>query len=62
MSALLTAIIYLGSFLAIGLIARMAARRWIDRSGTNLTDVQAQAGPRRRKRKAFLLGAWRNED
>ena len=62
MGALLTAVIYFGSFLAIGLIAKLAARRWIDRSGTDLTDLQAQARTKRRKNKAFLLGAWRNED
>jgi hypothetical protein len=62
MRAMLTATIYFGSFLAIGLIARVAARRWMDRSGTNLSDLQAQAGPNRGKRRAFLLGAWRNED
>ena len=28
----------------------------------DLTDMQSQAGPNRRKHKAFLLGAWRNED
>jgi hypothetical protein len=62
MSALPTAIIYFGSFLAIGLIAKVAIGRWMDRSGVDLPDLQAQAGPRREKRKAFLLGAWRNED
>jgi hypothetical protein len=62
MRALLTAVIYFGSFLAIGLMAKLAARKWIDRGGTNLIDLQAQAGAKRRKNKAFLLGAWRNED
>jgi hypothetical protein len=62
MRAMLTAIIYFGSFLAIGLIARVAAARWMNHSGTDLTDLHAQAGPNRGKRKAFLLGAWRNEE
>ena len=62
MRALLTAVIYFGSFLAIGLMVRLAARKWIDRGGTNLTDIRAQAGTKRRKNKAFLLGAWRDED
>jgi hypothetical protein len=53
MRALLTAVIYFGSFLAIGLIAKMAARRWIDGSGTNLTDLRVKLAPRR-KLKAFL--------
>jgi len=62
MRALLTAVIYFGSFLAIGLIAKVVIGRWMDRSGADLADLQAQAGPRRGKRKAFLLGAWRNEE
>ena len=62
MRALLIAGIYFGSFLAIGLIAKMAARRWIDGTDSNLTGLQMQAGTMRRKHKAFLLGAWRNED
>jgi hypothetical protein len=62
MRAALTAIIYLGSFLAIGLIAKVAIGRWMSRSGVDLPDLRAQAGPRREKRRAFLLGAWRNEE
>jgi hypothetical protein len=31
------------------------------RKGVDLSDVQAQAGPIRKARKVFLLGAWRNE-
>jgi hypothetical protein len=62
MRALITATIYFGSFLAIGLIAKVAARRWINQSGTDLSDLQAQAGTKRGKRRVFLLGAWRNEE
>jgi hypothetical protein len=62
MTATLTAIIYFGSFLAIGLIARVAAARWMKRSGIDLSDLRAQAGPKTGKRRAFLLGAWRNEE
>jgi hypothetical protein len=62
MKALWTAIIYFGTFLAIGLAAKLALGRWMDRRGADLSDVQAQAGPNRRKRKLFLLGAWRDED
>jgi hypothetical protein len=60
MRALLVAALYFGSFIAIGLIAKLAAAR-LGRD-TNLTDIQSQAGPNRRKHKGFLLGAWRNED
>jgi hypothetical protein len=60
MRAFLVAALYFGSFIAIGLIAKLAVGR-LGRD-TNLTDIQSQAGPNRRKHKAFLLGAWRNED
>jgi hypothetical protein len=61
MWALTVAVIYVGSFLAIGIIARIALRKLMERTGADLTDVQAQAGPNRRKRRVFLLGAWRDE-
>jgi hypothetical protein len=62
MRALVTAVIYFGTFLAIGLIAKMLIGRWMNRRGVGLDDVHAQAGENRRKRKVFLLGAWRNEE
>jgi hypothetical protein len=62
MWALVVAVIYLGSFLAIGIIAKVALGKLMRQTGVDLTDVQAQAGPNRRKRKVFLLGAWRDED
>jgi len=62
MRVLFTAIIYFGSFLAMGLIAKVAAGRWMRRSGTDLSDLQAQAGTNRGRRRVFLLGAWRNEE
>ena len=61
MWAVAVAVIYVGSFLAIGIIARIALRKLMERTGADLTDVQAQAGPKRRKRKVFLLGVWRDE-
>ena len=61
MSALATAIIYFGSFLAIGLAGRMAIDRWMHRRDFDLADVQAQAGTNRAKRRVFLLGFWRDE-
>jgi len=62
MKALVTAIIYFGTFLTIGLVAKIVIARWMERSGADLSDVQEQAGPNRRPRQLFLLGAWRSED
>jgi hypothetical protein len=58
MRALVVGFIYFGSFIAIGL----AARGWMRRNGVELSDVQRQAGPNRRKRTLFLLGVWRSEE
>jgi len=62
MRALVTAVIYFGPFLAIGIIAKVTFGKWMKRKGTDLSDIQGQAGPKRRKRRIFLLGAWRDED
>jgi hypothetical protein len=62
MWALTVAIIYFGTFLVLGYIAKVALDKLMDRTGAELSDVQAQAGASRRPRKVFLLGAWRNED
>lgn len=58
MRALETLIIYLGPFVIIVTAARLLMKR----RGIDLSDVQAQAGPNRKGRKAFLLGAWRKEE
>ena len=57
MRALETFVIYVAPFLIIGIAAKLLMKR----KGVDLSDVQAQAGPNRRARKVFLLGAWRNE-
>lgn len=62
MRALVTAIIYFGTFLTIGFYARKFIDRWMGHKGADLSDVQAQAGQNRRPRQVFLLGAWRTED
>jgi hypothetical protein len=61
MRALVTAVIYFGSFLAIGLIAKLMIGRWMNRRNLDLSEIPAQAGPRRGKRRVFLLGFWRDE-
>jgi hypothetical protein len=62
MWALTVASIYFGTFLVLGYIAKLGLGKLMDRSGAELSDVQAQAGANRRPRKVFLLGAWRSED
>jgi len=48
--------------LAIGFIAKAVLAKLMEQTGADLSDVQAQAGPNRRKRKVFLLGVWRDEE
>ena len=62
MWALVVALIYFGSFLTIGFIAKVVLAKLMERTGADLSDVQTQAGPHRRKRKVFLLGFWRDEE
>ena len=61
MRALLTAVVYFGSFLAIGLISKIVISRWMTRRDLDLAEIQGQAGSRRGKRRVFLLGFWRDE-
>ena len=61
MRALVTSIIYFGSFLGIGVIAKLAVSRFMRRRDIDLAEVQGQAGPHRGKRRVFLLGFWRSE-
>ena len=58
MRALETFVIYVAPFLIIGIAAKLLMKR----KGVDLSNVQAQAGPNRRGRKVFLLGAWRSEE
>jgi hypothetical protein len=58
MRALVTSAIYVTPFLMIGFAVKLLMKR----RSIDLSDIQAQAGPRRRPRKVFLLGAWRKEE
>ena len=58
MQALETFVIYITPFLIIGVAAKLLMKR----RGIDLSDVQSQVGPNRKRRRVFLLGAWRNED
>jgi hypothetical protein len=55
--ALVNVVIYLLPFLAIAVIAK----QWMTRRGIELSDVQAEGDPNRKKRPRFLLGIWRDE-
>ena len=57
MKAVETFAIYVTPFLILGVLAKLLLRRY----AVDLTDVQEQAGPKRRARKVFLLGGWRTE-
>ena len=59
MWALTVAVIYFGTFIALGYFAKLALGRLME--GAELSDVQAQAGPNRQPRRLFLLGSWRTE-
>jgi hypothetical protein len=62
MTALVTALIYFGVFIALGLGVKLALARWGAQKDVDLSEIQAQVGPNRRPRRRFLLGAWRSED
>lgn len=58
MEALTVLAIYLVPFVILGVVAK----KLMSRRGVSLTDIQADAGPNRRKGPQFLLGFWRKED
>jgi hypothetical protein len=57
MQALETFAIYVTPFLVLGIAAKFLLQRY----AVDLSDVQEQAGPKRRPRRLFLLGGWRTE-
>jgi hypothetical protein len=59
MRALYTAILYFGSFLVLGWIAKRVLDKWMAQHSETLPEVQSQAGENRRKEPRFLLGVWR---
>ena len=59
MRALMTAVVYFGTFLTVGYVAKRLLDRWMARHGEHLPEVQAQGrngGVRQHDR--FLLGTW----
>jgi hypothetical protein len=62
MDASLTALIYFGTFLILGIGAKRLVDRWMRKRDLELSEIQAQAGRNRGKRRVFLLGIWREEE
>ncbi len=62
MGALETALIYFGSFVALGIIAKLLIARWLIRRDLDLSLPRTQMGSPRGRRRLFLLGFWRDED
>jgi hypothetical protein len=58
MRALATAVIYFGTFLTLGYVAKRVLDRWMAHHGEELHEVQTQGGNGGRKGESFLLGAW----
>ena len=55
---MVTAAIYFGTFIAIGIAVRFLLRKTM--GDVDLSNVRDQGG--RSPRRRFLLGSWRNED
>ena len=53
--------VYFGTFLSVGYVAKRRLDRWMARRGEHLDEVQAQGRPGGRKNKRFLLGSWYHE-
>jgi hypothetical protein len=58
MRALVTAIIYFGSFMVLGWLAKRALDSWTASRGSHPSEVQGQSGEGRPRRTRFLLGVW----
>ena len=58
MRALMTAIVYFGTFLTLGWVGKRLLDRWMARHGEDLHEVQAQGKNGGRSANRFLLGAW----
>lgn len=59
--ALTVAVIYFGSIIAFGAIARTVCARLMERHGVELRDVQEQGGGEPSNRDAYLIGLSRKD-
>jgi hypothetical protein len=58
MRALVTAVVYFGTFLTIGYVGKRLLDRWMTRHGEHLDEVQSQGRNGSRQDDRFLLGIW----
>jgi hypothetical protein len=58
MRALMTALVYFGTFLTVGYVAKRLLDRWMARHGQTPHEMETQGRTGERRRERFLLGAW----
>jgi len=59
MRALMTAVVYFGTFLSIGYVAKRLLDKWMARHGEHLNEIQAQGrNGGNHPHSRFLLGTW----
>jgi hypothetical protein len=58
MRALVTAVVYFGTFLTIGYVGKRLLDRWMTRHGEHLDEVQSQGRNGGLQDDRFLLGIW----
>jgi hypothetical protein len=58
MRALFTAVIYFGTFLLLGWLAKRALDRWTAHNGKHPSEVQGPPPEGQPRQTRFLLGAW----
>ena len=58
MRALMTAIVYFGTFFSVGWVAKRLLDRWMARHSETLREVQAQGRGGGKQHDRFLLGTW----
>ena len=58
MRALYTAILYFGSFLALGWVAKRVLDKWTAERGQHASEVQGRPSENAPPRTRFLLGVW----
>lgn len=58
MRALVSAVVYFGTFLTIGYVAKRVLDHWMTRNSETLREIQQQGRGGGRQHDRFLLGTW----